>query len=90
MVARRFRIGGRVQGVGFRFFTLEAAEREGIVGTVRNTSDGCVEISAEGESAAMQRFERAVRQGPRGARVESVHTDEIPASGRTGTFRIVG
>lgn len=89
IVARHFRISGRVQAVGFRFYTLEAAEREGIAGTVRNTPDGCVEVSAEGDAGAMERFERAIRQGPRGARVESVQTEEMVPSGRFGTFRIV-
>lgn len=78
-----------MQAVGFRFYTLDAAEREGIAGTVRNTPDGCVEITAEGDADALERFERAIRQGPRGARVDSVDTDEIAPSGRLGTFRIV-
>lgn len=90
IVARRFRVSGRVQAVGFRFFTLDAAEREGVAGTVRNTPDGCVEISAEGDADAMERFERAIRQGPRGARIESVETDEIAPTGRFGTFSILG
>ncbi|MBI1875306.1 MAG: acylphosphatase [Acidobacteria bacterium] len=88
MVARHFRISGRVQAVGFRFYTLDAAEREGIAGTVRNTPDGGVEISAEGEAEAMERFERALRRGPRGARVESVDTEDALPTGRFVTFTI--
>ena len=43
-IVRRFVISGRVQGVGFRYFTQTAAEREHIDGWVRNTTDGHVEI----------------------------------------------
>lgn len=88
IVARHFRISGRVQAVGFRFYALDAAEREGIAGTVRNTPDGGVEISAEGDTEAMERFEMAIRRGPRGARVESVHTQDVPPTGRLGVFTI--
>lgn len=78
-----------MQAVGFRFYTLEAAEREGVAGTVWNAPDGCVEISAEGDAEAMERFERAIRRGPRGARVESVETEEVPPTRHVGTFRIL-
>jgi len=45
-VARRFLISGRVQGVGFRWFTEAAASREGLHGWVRNLPDGRVETTA--------------------------------------------
>jgi acylphosphatase len=84
-VARRFLISGRVQGVGFRFFAAAAARREGVHGWVRKLPDGRVEAAAEGESEAVERFERAVRQGPRGARVEDVEVDDdLPAGRETG------
>jgi len=76
-VARRFLVSGRVQGVGFRYFTLDAARREGLAGSVRNLDDGRVEAVAEGELESMERFERALRQGPSMARVEHVMVDEI-------------
>ena len=49
-----------------------AAAREGITGTVRNLDDGRVEIVAEGDAEAVTRFERSLRQGPVGARVDDV------------------
>ena len=87
-VARRFVIGGRVQGVGFRYFTQAAAVRDGIHGWVRNLSDGRVEASAEGEAEAMERFERAIRSGPRGARVEAVEVEDDLPDGRETGFTI--
>jgi acylphosphatase len=87
-VARRYLVGGRVQGVGFRFFTERTAAREGLHGSVRNLPDGRVEIHAEGEAESMERFERAVRHGPSGARVESVEVDELVPTARETGFDI--
>lgn len=90
LVGRRFIVRGRVQRVGFRFFIEDAAQREGILGYVRNQHDGSVEVVAEGDSAALQRFEMAVRRGPAGARVDEVETLEIEPSSRFTGFRITG
>ena len=84
-VGRRYVISGRVQGVGFRFFTEAAAAREGLHGWVRNLPDGRVEISAEGEAEAIERFERHIGHGPPGARVSGVERhDELPEGRATG------
>ena len=88
IVARRYVVAGRVQGVGFRYFTLAAAAREGILGWVRNTPDGRVEISAEGDALAIERFERSLRHGPPHARVERVDVDETIPTGRETGFAI--
>jgi acylphosphatase len=90
LVGRQYVIKGRVQRVGFRFFAENAAEREGIQGYVRNQHDGSVEIIAEGDADAMQRFEMAVRRGPAGARVDAVETIQIEPSGRYAGFRVTG
>jgi acylphosphatase len=87
-VARRFLVSGRVQGVGFRFFTEAAASREGLHGWVRNRPDGSVEAWAEGDAAAVERFERALRHGPAGARVDQVEIDDEVPSGRETGFSI--
>jgi acylphosphatase len=90
LIGRRFVIKGRVQRVGFRYFVEDAARREGIAGYVRNQHDGSVEIVAEGDADALQRFEMAVRRGPAGARVDEVDTLEVEASGRFAGFRVTG
>jgi acylphosphatase len=89
LVGRRFVVAGRVQGVGFRYFTHSAAAREGITGSVRNLDDGRVEVVAEGDADAVARFERSLRQGPIGARIDDVLVDLQPASGRFSDFRIL-
>ena len=76
-VARRFIVSGRVQGVGFRYFALDAARRDGLQGYVTNRDDGSVEAVAEGEAEALERFERALRRGPSRSRVEHVMVDEM-------------
>lgn len=83
MEARRFLVSGRVQGVGFRFFAEAVAEREGLQGYVRNLPDGRLEAYVEGDREAVERFEAAIRRGPRGARVDAV---EVVAETPTGAF----
>ena len=80
-IARRFVISGRVQGVGFRWFTKDVASREGVTGYVRNLPDGRVEALVEGDADAVTRVERLLRQGPPGARVQAVNVmTEEPGS----------
>lgn len=86
--ARRFVLRGRVQGVGFRFFADQAARVEGLHGWVTNRVDGSVEISAEGDREALDRFENRIRQGPPGARVDDVLVDTDVPTGRATGFVI--
>ena len=84
-VARRYLISGRVQGVGFRYFVYAAAEREHVTGWVRNLPDRRVEVAAEADTQALDRFERALRTGPPGARVDGVDvTEQSPGSHSSG------
>ena len=81
-------ISGRVQGVGFRYFTQDTAVREGVTGWVRNTPDGRVEAYVEGEREAVDRVERAIRSGPRGAHVLDVDVEADEPGGTFTNFRI--
>jgi len=87
-VARRFVISGRVQNVGFRYFTQNAAAREGVAGWVQNLPDGRVEVFVEGDEDAVTRVERAIRSGPPGARVDNVDVQDEEAAGTLKGFRI--
>jgi len=88
-LARLYVVSGLVQGVGFRFFVNRAASIEGIHGWVRNLSDGRVEIRAEGDADALERFERAVRRGPSAARVDEFETTDVGAGGNDSGFSII-
>ncbi len=88
LIARRYMISGRVQGVGFRYFAHAAASRDGLHGWVRNLSDGRVEAAAEGDADAIERFERALRHGPPGARVERLDIEHTVPNGRESGFTV--
>jgi acylphosphatase len=87
-ISRRYVISGRVQGVGFRYFTQAAATAEGLSGWVRNTPDGRVEVDAEGEADALARFEQRISRGPAGARVEHVEATDAASGARGPGFHI--
>jgi acylphosphatase len=88
LIARRYRVTGRVQGVGFRFFVDDVARREGVSGWVRNAEDGTVEVLVEGDREAVLRVEAALRRGPSGARVDDVDVTEETPGGRSPMFTI--
>lgn len=69
---RGFLVRGRVQGVGFRWWTQRTGGALGLGGHVRNLADGSVEVHAAGTSEALDTLERALHMGPAGARVTSV------------------
>lgn len=79
-----------MQGVGFRWYIVEKAEELGLAGWVRNRPDGRVELAAAGPPDALERFEEAVRAGPRGARVENLKTlTAVDAATLAKPFEIV-
>lgn len=82
------RLIGRVQGVGFRYFTLEVARRLSLAGYVMNTREGGVRAYAEGPQEALDQFLRALQHGPAGARVREVRTTWGVATGTHTTFTI--
>ncbi len=65
-------ITGKVQGVGFRKFTLLKALQCQLTGWVRNQEDGSVECFAEGEPDKLEEFLRFLQAGPKGARVDNI------------------
>lgn len=75
MVSAKITVYGRVQGVGYRYFTWRQAEALNLTGYVRNLPDGeAVEVVAEGEREKLDEFVRQLETGPRLARVERVET----------------
>lgn len=75
-------VSGRVQGVNFRWYTVQQATVLGLVGSVRNLPGGDVEVVAEGEEADLLALLRFLHRGPRAARVDNVEvTWSEPAGG---------
>ena len=71
-IARRYFVSGMVQGVGFRYFTQDEAERLRLSGYVRNLRDGRVEVYAIGLPDTLARLRTMLERGPRGAMVRNV------------------
>lgn len=72
MPITRVIVRGVVQGVGFRDFVLQNAQRHGAQGWVRNRRDGSVEAVFSGSDTVVQAMLQACRQGPGGSRVDAV------------------
>ncbi len=82
-------ISGRVQGVGYRYYAVHVAQELGLVGTVRNGSDGGVEAVAEGEESKLNEFLIALKHGPRAAEVTEVATAWGEPSGEFQGFEVI-
>ncbi len=81
-------VRGRVQGVGFRFFTREHASRCGLAGWVKNLDDGAVEIYAEGDEIVLDDFVERIEHGPRFGHVADVEKEYGEVSGDYSDFTI--
>ena len=82
--ALRLIIRGRVQGVGYRAWTVDQARRLGLRGWVRNRTDGGVEALAIGDAATLETFATLCARGPRFARVDNVDRDPANDDGSVG------
>ena len=74
-IARRFFVSGIVQGVGFRYFAQDEAERLHVSGFVRNLRDGRVEVYTIGSAEILGKLRALLERGPRGAMVQQVAED---------------
>jgi acylphosphatase len=72
-----FRVSGRVQGIGYRWFVKETAERHSVAGWVRNALDGSVEGEAQGTVSALDTFLKELKSGHPWASVEKTETQEM-------------
>ncbi|HSR69932.1 MAG TPA: acylphosphatase [Acidobacteriota bacterium] len=77
-MTRRYVLCGRVQGVGFRYFTQQTAARLRVKGWVRNNPDGTVEVVAQADSETLDEFKSHLNQGPRFSEVDSIREEEGP------------
>ena len=75
------RVKGKVQGVGFRFYTQKTAKELGVRGFVKNMPNGSVYIEAEADPDSMEVFINWVNKGPEWARVDSVSLQKKPQEG---------
>jgi acylphosphatase len=81
-------IHGQVQGVGFRYNTLQIAQNLGLTGFVRNLADGTVEIVAEGSDDQLNALIEWAHRGPSAAQVTQVDVVKSADQSRFDRFTI--
>ncbi len=89
MQTKQFFVFGRVQGVGFRFFTLQEVKQIGVTGYVKNREDGSVAVVAQGSEAQIQQLRLWLSKGPRTSQVERVIEQNYQANERFEQFVIL-
>jgi acylphosphatase len=77
IISRKFILKGRVQGVGFRFFTTKNANALGITGYVKNLANGNVEVYAKGEEQKIDKFKAKLIKGNSFSRVEDIEEYKV-------------
>jgi acylphosphatase len=90
LVSKAFVVTGRVQGVGFRWWTQREAERLSIGGTAQNVGNGSVEVHIIGSPGRVEAMTDRLREGPPMAKVERMVEVEPDENLIPGVFRIVG
>ena len=84
----RITIYGRVQGVGFRYFTQAVADQNHITGWVRNTPDGNVECEVQGDEERLALFVLQLEQGPPLSHVKSLYKSDMPVNDKESGFDV--
>jgi acylphosphatase len=87
-VAAHVRVEGRVQGVGYRWWTVEQARERNLSGWVRNRRDGSVEALFAGTAEQVNAMIAACEEGPLGARVSAVHRTPADPPGEHGFHQL--
>ena len=83
------KITGKVQGVGFRFFVQQQAQKLGINGWVSNKSNGDVEALAQGEKVDLEQFIAKVKEGTTFSRVDNVNLEWMNKGEQYFGFEII-
>jgi acylphosphatase len=89
VLARRYTVSGRVQGVGFRNYVEHVAENIGVHGFVRNRRDSSVEVYAIGKPEQLKQLRAALEKGPLMSYVSGVQEEPDAVDSRyLGNFTI--
>jgi acylphosphatase len=86
-LARHYTVRGRVQGVGYRYFTQRIALRLGVRGWARNLPNGDVEVHAEADGAVLHSFRRELERGPVASEVREVIEEAADSMDRTDRYQ---
>ncbi len=83
-----FKIYGRVQGVGFRYFTLQKANLLDIKGFVKNMPDGSVYVLAQGDDEKIEIFKNYLKRGPSFSHVKKIVSEVVDLNSQYKNFNI--
>ncbi|HOJ62825.1 MAG TPA: acylphosphatase [Spirochaetota bacterium] len=78
MQARKYIVSGRVQGVGYRYWTQKEALKLGLKGYVKNLYNGDVEVYAIGPEKTLEKFREILKKGPPSSVVKNIEEFEMP------------
>lgn len=84
-ISKHLIISGRVQGVGFRYFTYRAAKELNIKGWVKNLQDGTVETVFTGSPENVNNMQEKLKEGPARAKVQNI--EEVEPTTDTDSFQ---
>lgn len=88
MIRFHILVSGRVQGVGYRYFTRENAEKYNCTGWVKNLPDGRVEAEIQGQEDNILQFLSVLRKGPAFGYVIDIVRRDIPLEEKEKRFKI--
>ncbi|KIY21489.1 MULTISPECIES: acylphosphatase [Mesobacillus] len=88
MIQLQIIVSGKVQGVGYRYYTQMKAIQFGITGWVRNLREGGVEILASGAKDNLEKFIDEVRRGNPFSTVDHIEVNEIENTETYKSFAI--
>ena len=82
-------VQGRVQGVGYRWFSMQIAQQLGIKGYVKNLFNGDVEVFAQGDDASVQQFIDQLRKGPSFSNVNNLNIYDADFDYSLNQFKVI-
>ncbi|MCX8580501.1 acylphosphatase [Gilliamella sp. B3482] len=85
----KIQVSGRVQGVGFRFFTYQQAKKLNLLGYVKNLDNGNVEIIALGESKQIDSLVNWLNYGgPTSAKISNIKIIQMVPQNDLTSFNV--
>ncbi len=82
------KVKGKVQGVFFRQYVKDFADKLRLKGVVRNLLSGEVEVIAEGEESDLRSLMKACHEGPKGAVIDDIQVIHEQPTGEFKSFRV--